>query len=139
MNLRDGAEGEKALNLIRLLTSISWALAICVVASCAGPKAFDTRLIGNWETDNTLGQLGESITRYAFAADGTFEVSVTLIQTKQILSAEGTYRTEGNTLILSGPNEETRSTYSFEDDLLIIDEGNDEIYRLRVKNEGAAD
>ena len=112
---------------------IRCVLLICLAGGCGRQASSDPKLIGDWETDRTLGQLGESITRYTFRANGSYEVSTTLIQARQELSAAGDFRTEGNRLIDTGPNGTNESTYSFDGETLIIEEADGDIFRLKRK------
>lgn len=89
---------------------IRCVLLVCLAIACGGRASSDPKLIGDWETDKTLGKLSESITRYTFRSNGSYEVSTTLIQLRQELSAAGDYRTEGNRLIVTGPNGTHEST-----------------------------
>ena len=95
--------------------------------------SLNPRLAGEWETDIILSQLGQSVTRYRFKKDGTFEISTSLIQMGQELSGHGTYRTKGNQLTLTSPMKTTEATYSFDGNTLIIKESSGDVFRLNPK------
>ena len=95
----------------------------------------DRRLVGDWRTKPKLGQLGVTVLRYSFYADGTFDSEVELRSMKlpEPLKAKGTYRTEGEQIRFRstsnvGQGERSQSsTYRFDGtDLILVERDGDE-------------
>ena len=72
-----------------------------MISACAKDKS-GLDLVGQWETDVFLSQLGDSVVRWHFRDDGTFDGYMNLIQVGKKFSDQGEYKTEGNQLILTG-------------------------------------
>ena len=96
-------------------------------------EVVNPKILGEWTTGKVLSQLGESITQYRFNNDGSFTITTTLIQMNQKLSGKGSFETNGDQLILKSPNKESKSTYYFEGNDLIIIESDGDKFRLKRK------
>lgn len=106
----------------------------CVGYTKPETNLIEPRLVGEWQTEPSLSQLGMIVTYYHFKKDGTFVGSVTFKSADlPEHKVAGTYKVKGNQLILTGPNKETTSTFSFEGDILVLDEGRSKVFRLKRK------
>ncbi len=88
------------------------------------------RLVGDWATEPTLGQLGVTVVRTSFAADGTFasELDFESIPSPNPLRTVGTFRVSGDRVLFTTSVKTTSATFHFDEDALVLDEGNDQIY-----------
>ncbi len=109
-------------------------LAVCALSiGCVGTGTtkFDERLIGEWQTDKILSQLGESQSYQHFKKDGTFVLRTTLFQMRQTISAEGTFSTQGDQIFLQSPQKSVKQVYRIENTILIIYEIGGDTYKYK--------
>jgi hypothetical protein len=145
-----------------ILMRSAWLLALLLAAGCAGDGArpgvddlaeahataaprpaaptLDDRLVGDWETDPTLSQLGVTVVRYTFRADGTFasETELRSMKLPEPLRAKGTYRIDGDQIRFASTTNvgkgtsSTRSTYRFDGvHLVLVERDGDEFVLKR--------
>jgi len=116
----------------------------CFVSACAGDGAATTdprlselpsamspalggvsrsgpSVVGNWETEPTLGQLGVGVVRYTFRADGTFSAEMELrsMNLPEPLRNSGSYVIDGDEIRFSRARSSV-ATFSFEGDKLVL-------------------
>lgn len=93
------------------------------------------KLIGEWETEPILSQLGRIVINYSFKDNKSFTGIVTFIDAE--LPNEpitGEYVIKDNNLILKLDDERTVSSiFYFEKELLVIDENGNDIFRFSRK------
>jgi hypothetical protein len=109
------------------------------ILSC---EAADTNsIIGDWQTEEVLSQLGPSVTAYSFYTNGTFASSVrfTLGQIPT-MSLTGTYHLVTNAtgltnqLVTVAKGRTNTASYYFQSSTLVIDEGQpSKIFKLKRK------
>ena len=109
------------------LLILAWAQGV------AADDRIDARLIGAWQTDKLLSQLGEIMYSREFKSDGNCTSIVRFLQMDQSTSREGTCSTNGNILTVVRGSEKSEEKYWFEENTLIIQENDGEIYRLKQK------
>jgi hypothetical protein len=102
-----------------------------VFIGCVAPKPAP-RIIGEWETDKIMSQLGESVIYHQFNKNGTFILRQSFIQAHQTLTSQGNFKTEGNQLILVSTEKTSKQTFIFEGDKLLINDG-DDTFRFKRK------
>ena len=118
---------------------MSFRLLILFLAACAlsigcvgtGKTKIDERLIGEWQTDKILSQLGESQSYQHFKKDGTFVLRTTLFQMRQTLSTEGTFTTQGEQIYLQSPDKSLKQSYRIENGILIIYENGGDTFKYK--------
>lgn len=83
---------------------LRWLAAVFVLACCfsdAPPRNVGS-VVGRWRTETFVSQFGRSVSEYCFDSTGHFAAS---FQSEGPSASDaGTYRLEGNRLILTGSN-----------------------------------
>jgi len=104
--------------------------------------AADTNsIIGDWETDEVLSQLGPSVTAYSFRTNGTFTVSTRFTQgLMPTMGGTGTYRIVTNSTSLTNQlvkvmkGRTNVNSYYFHGSTLVIDQGRpSKVFKLKRK------
>jgi hypothetical protein len=104
-------------------------VAVLIGTSCATssmPTSIDARLIGEWQSERTLTQLGDVLEFRIFNKDGTFLHGNRRVHLGMTESFDGTFVTEDNKNVVLTSGGETRVTldkipYRIEDDILILE------------------
>jgi hypothetical protein len=96
-------------------------------------ETIEHSLVGEWETEPTLSQLGRIVTYYQFGDDGVFTCKMTFVDAKlPPMSRSGSYLVRGKTIDFTTEAKEATATLAFEDDMLVLSEGRD-VFRLKRK------
>jgi hypothetical protein len=119
--------------LIAIVVSFSFTLLQC--------RAGDTNsVIGDWQSDEVLSQLGPSVTAYSFRTSGTFTLSTKFTQGLiPPISGTGTYHlvitnsmSLTNQLVTVMNGRTNFDSCYFQNDRLIIDEGRpSKVFKLK--------
>jgi hypothetical protein len=113
---------------------------VLAVPHCRAAADTDS-IVGHWQTDEVLSQLGPSVTTYSFTTNGLFTLATKFTQTPIApMSVAGTYHVitdatnRTNTLVTVARGRTNTAPYYFQGSTLVIDEGRpSKIFRLRQK------
>lgn len=100
---------------------------LLTLVGCSSPIRSGRPLVGRWSTGCVMSQLGPSMSRFTFRSDQTCDVSFTAWFMR--LSDCGTYRVDGDTIILQGRRKTSTMRFTFDGDHLLLREPG-ETFRL---------
>jgi hypothetical protein len=118
------------------------AAAISLTLILLSCEAADTNsIIGDWQTEEVLSQLGPSVTAYSFSTNGTFASSTRFTQGQiPTMSGTGTYHLVTNAtsltnqLVTVAKRRTNTASYYFQGSTLVIDEGRpSKMFKLKRK------
>jgi hypothetical protein len=114
------------------------SLIFCLLPCCV---ADTNSIIGDWQTDEVLSQLGPSVTAYSFTTNGAFTLSTKFTQgVIPTMSVTGAYHVVASATgltnqLVSVAKGRTNTTWCyFQGSMLVIDEGRPtKIFKLKRK------
>lgn len=89
-------------------------------------------IVGVWRTDEILSQMGPSVVTYSFGTNGGYQSGIKKTQSPMLsLGGTGKYWTTTNQIFMVSKGRTNIASYVFQEGMLVIDEGNEKIFRLK--------
>jgi len=111
--------------IFRVLLKILVILTLLAGCSQKDVTPIAPEIIGEWETDIYISQLGNTISYYHFKEDNTFTSRLRLLHGNVELKGEGTFAFEDNNIVLTIKGKTYKEKYILEGDTLIFFDGPD--------------
>jgi hypothetical protein len=122
---------------ISSLFLLALALFGCSSANTTGDSTPTSKLIGSWQTEIRLSQLGYAQQKASFSKTGILEWTFSMYggdkeSTPKSVTHKGAYKIEGNNIITDSPNLPGELTYRFHDGQLILSQGKEEFLFKKI-------